>query len=81
MCSSWNLPSLIESGIGEDVVSVLIEQKVLNERVIRAMKEEHLKRLLQCDGICQSVVMLYSGRGGRQGTRTLHACVMRYLVS
>ena len=34
--------SLIESGIGEDVVSVLIEQKVLNEHVFRAMKEEHL---------------------------------------
>ena len=43
--------SLIESGIGEDVVSVLIEQKVLNEHVFRAMKEEHLKRLLQCDGM------------------------------
>lgn len=41
----------IESGVGEDVLKVLTEQKVLSERVFRAMKEEHIVRLLQCSGM------------------------------
>ena len=36
---------------GEDVLRVLTEQKVLSERVFRAMKEEHIVRLLQCGGM------------------------------
>ena len=43
--------SLLASGVGEDVVKVLTEQKVFFLRVFRAMKEEHLVRLLQCGGM------------------------------
>ena len=42
--------SLLESGVGEDVLKVLTKQKVLSERVFRAMKE-HIVRLLQCSGM------------------------------
>lgn len=39
---------LLEGGVGEDVVRVLKEQKVLSLRVFRAMKEDHIVKLLQC---------------------------------
>ena len=37
-----------ERGIGEGVLKVLEEQKILSLRVFRAMKEDHIVRLLQC---------------------------------
>ena len=41
---------LLEGGVGEDVVKVLIEQKMFSLRIFRAMKD-HMLRLLQCSGI------------------------------
>ena len=43
--------SLLVSGVGEDVEKVLTEQKVFSLRVFRAVKKEHLVRLLQCGGM------------------------------
>ena len=43
--------SLLASGVGEAVVKVLTEQKVLSPRVFRVMKEEHIVRQLQCGGM------------------------------
>ena len=34
---------LLEGGVGEDVVKVLKEQKVVSLRIFRAMKEDHSK--------------------------------------
>ena len=42
---------LLEVGVGEEVVKVLKEQKVLSLRVFRALKEDHLVRLLHCNGM------------------------------
>ena len=42
---------LLEGGVGEDVIKVLTEQKVLSLRIFRAMKEHHIVRLLQCSGM------------------------------
>ena len=42
---------LLEAGVGEDVVKVLNKQKVLSLRIFRAMKEDHIVRLLQCSGM------------------------------
>ena len=42
---------MLERGVGEDVVKVLIEQKVFSLRIFRAMKEDHMLRLLQCSGM------------------------------
>ena len=39
---------LMGRGIGKDVVKVLEQHKVLSLRVFRAMKEDHIVRLLQC---------------------------------
>ena len=36
---------LVERGIGKGVLRVLEEQKVLSQRVLRVMKEDHLVRL------------------------------------
>ena len=43
---------LLEGGVGEYVIKVLTEQKVLSLRIFRAMKEHHnIVRLLQCSGM------------------------------
>ena len=41
---------LMEGGVGEDVARVSKEQ-VLSLRVFRAMKEDHIVKLLQCSGM------------------------------
>ena len=42
---------LLEAGVGEDVIRVLVEQRVFSLRIFRAMKEDHLVKLLQCSGM------------------------------
>ena len=42
---------LLASGVGEDVVRILIEQKVLSKRVFCTMKADHILRLLDCGGM------------------------------
>ena len=41
--------SLVDCGVGEDAVRVLIKQKITSRRVFFAMKEEHIVRLLECN--------------------------------
>ena len=40
---------LADGGIGKSILRVLEEQKVLSLHLFRAMKEDHLVRLLQCN--------------------------------
>jgi hypothetical protein len=56
--------SLIEKGVDEAAVEILIEQKIISERVFLAMKEDHMARLLECHGMA-IVAMCYCGRLGR----------------
>ena len=42
---------LLEGGVGEDVLKVLKQEKVVSHRVFQAMKEDHIVRLLQCSGM------------------------------
>ena len=42
---------LLEKGIDEAAMEILIEQKVTTERVFLAMKEDHIVRLLECHGM------------------------------
>jgi hypothetical protein len=38
-------------GVDEAAVEILIEQKIISERVFLAMKEDHMARLLECHGM------------------------------
>ena len=42
---------LLESGVGEEVIRVLASQQIISLRVFRAMKEDHIVKLLQCSGM------------------------------
>ena len=42
---------LLAGGVGEDVVVVLQEQKVLSLRIFRALKKDHMVRLLHCSSM------------------------------
>ena len=37
---------LLESGVGEEVIRVLASQQIISLRVFRAMKEDHIVKLL-----------------------------------
>ena len=60
---------LLEVGVGEDVIRVLIQQKVFSLRIFRAIKKDHLVKLF----LCLLVVMPSYGSYGREiPTRTYY---------
>ena len=43
--------SLLDGGVDEDALHILVEQKICTQRVFFSMKEDHIVRLLECHGM------------------------------
>ena len=43
--------TLLDSGVDEAALEILVEQKISNKQICFAMKEDHIVRLLECHGM------------------------------
>ena len=63
--------SLIDSGVDEAAVEVLIQQKIFSQHVFFAMREDHIVRLLECPGMAiGSHVLLWEMWERQMGQRS-----------
>ena len=72
--------SLVDCGVGEDAVRVLMEQRITSQRVFFAMKEEHIVRLLECNDMAiGSHVLLWEmwERSHISSSRASGSCLIR----
>ena len=65
---------LIEKGIDEAAVEILVEQKVVNERVFSAMKKDHIVRLMECHGMAIGSHVLLWDMWERNQVRSSSVC-------